>query len=237
MPVTVIRVYASQDAATSVWQELKRQHFSPSEVSVIYPAADGADAAPSIQAAGIGPYRAQRYAEYLRNGGALVLVRPPFGSAEAAEQILDRFDPLPTGVPEIDYDLDRDYEDDATPFSRFFGWKVLLRNSPAPFSESLGWHTLSKPNSPTYPASIPIPLLGGSAAPLSKTLGLPVLTKHGAPVAPTSGVARLSAKPALFSSLLGLKTLLTKHTILGGELLNSPTPLSSALGLPVLIKN
>jgi hypothetical protein len=238
MPVTLIRMYASREVAENAWKELRRHRFSSSDVHVVHPPAEGADPVPELIEAGVGRHRAERFAERLRQGGSLLVVHPPFGTAEQAEQVLDYFEPVATGVPDRDYDMDGDYSDDATPFSRALGWKVLLRNSPSPFSDTIGWNTLSKTSSPTYPASIPVKQLGGSAAPLSGMVGLPTLTRDAAPMFAGSEVSRLSAKAAPFSGMLMMKTLLSAQTFLvGTKLMDNPAPFSDALRLPVLTKH
>jgi hypothetical protein len=239
MPVTVIRVYGTHEAAENAVKELKRQRFSASDVHLVRAPEEGADAVPAIQEAGVSKYRAERFAGALTHGGALVVVHPPFGNAALAEEVLDHFEPVTThGIPSHEYDLGTDYEDDATPFSRLLGWKVLLRNNPAPFSDALGWSTLKKPGAHEYAQSTPGKLLGGSAAPLSNTLGLKILTENPAPLSSSTGMKTLSSDPAPFSRLLGLKTLTGKQTVLGDtKLSHDPAPLSHALGLPVLTKN
>jgi hypothetical protein len=238
MPVTVIRVYASHAAAESAVKELKRQRFSSSDIHLVSAPAGGGDVLPAIEEAGVSKYRAQRYAAALPEGGALVVVHPPFGNAALAEEVVDHFEPVTTGIPNHEYDLGTDYEDDATPFSRLLGWKVLLRNSPAPFSDALGWSTLKKPHAHEYPQSTPGKLLGGSATPLSNMLGLKVLTSNPAPLSSATGAKTLSSEPAPFSKLLGLKTLATKQLVTGDvKLAHDAAPLSHTLGLPVLTKN
>jgi hypothetical protein len=238
MPITVIRVYGTPDAAESAVKELKRQRFSSSDIHLVRAPAEGADPVPAIMEAGISKYRAERYAESLTKGGTMVVVHPPFGNAALAEEVVDHFEPLTTGVPNHEYDLGTDYEDDATPFSRLLGWKVLSRNNPAPFSDALGWSTLKKPGAKDYPQSSPGKLLGGSAAPFSNLFGLKILIHHPAPVSSAAGLKTLSSNPAPFSSLLGLKTLTTKQLVSGDvKLSHDPAPLSHTLGLPVLTKD
>jgi len=219
-------------------KELKRQRFSASDFHLVRAPEAGADPVPAIMEAGISKSRAQRYAESLSKGGTLVVVYPPFGNAALAEEVLDRFDPLLSGPPDNEYDWGHDFEDDATPFSRMLGWKVLLRNSPAPFSDALGFATLKKPGAKEYPQSSPGKLLGGSAAPLSKMFGLKVLSSNPAPLSSATGMKPLSSNPAPFSKLLGLKTLSSKQLVTGDvKLAHDAAPLSHTLGLPVLTKN
>ncbi len=237
MPQPVTRMYGSKEAADKAVKELMRHRFSSADIFVVYPPAEGADNVVSaITEAGIPKYLAEKYAPAVQKGGSLVTVYPPFGTAAIADEVLDHFDPIESGVSTRDFG-GADYDDDATPFSRALGWKVLL-HTPDPFSSFLGWKTLSDQKTKTYPATLKAPMLGGSAAPLSRLFGLPVLSGKAAPFSGLFGLPALSGKAAPFSSLLGLKTLTTKQTVLGDPKLSSKAaPFSSALGLPVLTKD
>jgi hypothetical protein len=217
-------------------KELKRQRFSGADIHLVHPSAGGAAdvTVAAIIEGGVYRARAERYAEAVNKGGSLVIVHPPFGTAAVAEEALDRFSPIDTGIPSRDFDTGVDYENDATPFSRLFGWKVLL-HSAAPFSDALGWNTLTSQKSSAYPAIFKMRMISHTAAPLSHALGLPVLSHKAAPFSSALGLATLSSKAAPFSDMLGLKTLTTKQLALGDiKLSDNPAPLSSALGLPVL---
>jgi len=241
MPVIVARVYDSPAAADSALKELQRQRFSASDIHVVKPPAAGTDAGEeivqSIAEGGISKHRAARYAEVVKKGGTLVIVHPPFGNAALVEEVLDHFKPTHTGIPDRDFEDGIDYEDDATPFSRFLGWRVLSRD-PAPFSDALGWKTLSDTKTATYPATFGGKMISHNPTPFSSLLGLPVLSRGAAPLSSATGMKTLSHKASPFSDMLGLKTLTPKQTVLGEPKLTSdnPAPFSRALGLPVLTK-
>jgi hypothetical protein len=238
MSVPVIRLYESQQAAESVRAELKRQRFSYADIHAVHPPAPGEEAATvaAIVAGGVSKHHAEKYAEGVNKGGFLIIVHPPFGSAALAEEVLDHFGPIDSGVAARDYE-GVDYESDATPFSRAMGWKVLSHN-PEPFSSFLGWKTLSDTKTGTYPATFKARTISQAAAPFSRLFGLPVLSKKQATISASSAVNRLSAKPAPFSALFGLPTLTSKTYVAGApKLSHNPAPLSSALGLPVLTKD
>ena len=238
MPHPTVRLFATKETAESAVKELRRHRFSSSDILVVAPPAEGAEdhTVASIVSGGISKAHAEKYAAGVRKGGTLVAVTPPFGTAGIAEEVLDHYDPIDSGVYARDYHT-ADYDDDATPFSRMLGWRVLS-NNPEPFSSWLGWKTLSDTKTKEYPATIKVKMLGGSAAPFSRMFGLPLLSGKAAPFSGMFGLATLSAKAAPFSSLFGAKTLTTKQTVLGDPKISSQAaPLSDALHLPVLTKD
>jgi len=240
MSVTVIRMYSTVQAADDTLKELQRHRFSNGDIHVVHPPAEGAESGVTVAAiieGGVSRHQAERYAEGVIKGGSLVIIHPPFGNAALAEEVMDHFSPIDTGVPTRDFDSGIDYESDATPFSRALGWKVLL-HSPSPFSDALGWKTLLHEKAKTYPATFKIKLLSHNPAPFSRLFGLPLLSNKAAPFSAATGMKTLSHNPAPFSSLLGWKTLSSKQLALGDiKLSQNPAPLSSALGLPVLTKD
>jgi hypothetical protein len=240
MSVTVIRMYSTAQTADNALKELKRHRFSSGDIHVVHPPAAGAPEGATVAAiieGGVSRHRAERYAVGVAKGGSLVIVHPPFGSAAKAEEVLDHFGPVETGVPTRDFDTGTDFESDATPFSRMMGWKVLSHN-PTPFSDALGWKVLSNQKSAHYPATFKIKLLSHTPAPLSRAFGMPVLSHKAAPFSAMLRLKTLSDKAAPFSAMLGLKTLSSKQLVLGDvKLSDNPAPLSSALGLPVLTKD
>ncbi len=238
MPITVTRLYGTQETASSAVKELKRQRFSGSDIHVVQPPAPGAEESvvSAIVEGGIPRSRAEKYAESVKKGSTLVIVYPPFGSAALAEEVLDNFSPVESEVPARDFTDAFDYDDDATPFSRALGWKVLSHN-PAPFSSALGWATLTNPKSKTYPAAFGKVTLSANPAPLSNALGLRILSRKPAPFSGLFGLRTLISKAAPFSEKLGLKTLISKTHVTGDiKLSDNPAPLSHILGLPVLTK-
>lgn len=239
MPITVTRVYASQQSADSALKELKRQRFSSSDIHVVRPPAEGAEESvvSAIVEGGISRYRAAKYAEVVNKGNTLVVVHPPFGYAAIAEEVLDHFHPIDTGIAPRDFDDAVDFEDDATPLSRALGWQVLSHN-PTPLSSALGWATLKDPTSKTYPATFGAATLSHNPAPLSSALGLPTLSSKAAPLSQAFGIPTLISKAAPLSEKLGLKIFTAKKHVTGEiKLSHDPAPLSHALNLPVLKKD
>ncbi len=166
-------------------------------------AAEEAAALPPLSAitgTGVPAEDAAIYRAAIEQGAGLVVVRAPFGTARAAIDRLDEFNPVQADVAYPDlflryYDENSaDYGDDPAPFSRVLGLRVLS-SDPAPFSRLLGLPVLSRrplrtklaPSRPTFPVR-----LMDEPAPLSRLLGLKVLFNH----------------PAPFSALLGLPVLI-----------------------------
>ena len=126
-------------------------------------------------------------AEGVARGGALVIVRAPFGSGVSAIETLQRFDPIESGVP--DHDEPPLTWDDATPMSNVLGMRVLLDDS-ASFAKFWNVPALSKK-----------PTTWGTA------LNLPEISPSRGPFTGTFGMALLSSKATIFSSMLGLPVL------------------------------
>ncbi len=178
------------------------------------------------------------YAAGLRDGHALVTVRPPFGMAQLAINTLHEFDPLPLDIHET-----RPSEPPesvrAAPLSAKLGWRVLI-NDPEPLSRALGWKTL-QPEPPTSKTSEQVRKLSSDAAPLSDAVKLPVLSGNAAPLSSAVNAPTLSDNPAPLSKAVNMPVLSDEAAPLSKKigwrtLLDDPAPLSRLLGLPVLLK-
>jgi hypothetical protein len=250
MPQTIARVYEADADARSAVSELKKSGFAPQRISLVTPAAEGAndDVAAAIESAGVTKTAAAMYAERVRKGGAVVSVRPQFGEARRAATILDSFHPTDGGVfdaPANDVGpqsvggptkegappdapaaalcaatVPRDISDDAAPFSRLLGLPVLL-DSPAPLSTKLGWRVLADDPAPLS-RKLGWSVLSSDPAPLSRRLGLRVLT-DGAPTSEKLGVPTLTSEPQSSS---------TKNEV--AALSDDPAPLSGKMHVPTL---
>jgi len=122
-------------------------------------------------------------------GASLVSVHAPFGGAAKATRILDKFQPIDSGVAEPDLGGHIIAWDEATPMSCILQMPVLL-NDAAPFSKF--WN---------------LPALGGSAAPLSSFFGFGVISRAAAPLSALINLPLLSKNPEPLSSLLHFPTL------------------------------
>lgn len=190
-----VRMYASAEEARAVVSTLLAEGFAQEQVSWVTQDSTPPPNAPasaqsddpilsSILAGYVLRAHALVYAEQIRRGRALVIVRPDFGSGARAEYLMDAAGPVATGIS-------TDHErlplwDDAAPFSSGLHLPVLA-TGPAPLSAffvlpvntrrggtlgaALGWNELA--DSDTYLFGAP-PLVD-SPAPLSTALKLPLL--------------------------------------------------------------
>jgi len=144
---------------------------------------------------------AESYADRLAQGGSLVLVHAPFGSAVKAELLMDDHAPIGTGIkeerePEITWD-------DAAPLSSALRMPVLTR-------VELPVETLSGVPSLTHgPAFLSnlfgLPLLSRGTGGKSSSFGLPLLS--GSTTSSRLGLPLLWQNPTPLSSLLRLPVL------------------------------
>lgn len=192
-----VRMYASADQGQAVVAKLLDAGFAPELVTLITAASKPPANAPasaasddpvlsSILSCFVLKAHAVVYAERVRNGQALVIVRPEFSSGVLAERILDAGDPVDSGVV-VDHER-LPLWDDAAPFSSLFHIPPLARGT-APLSaffvlpvitrrggtlcSALGLSELSSHDSYVFGA----PALSRSASPLSSALNLPTLLR------------------------------------------------------------
>jgi hypothetical protein len=190
-------MYASVEQAQAVVSRLLDRGFSADLVTLVTasskpPANAPASAASddpvlsSILACYVLKAHAVVYAERVRKGQALVVVRPEFSSGALAEGILDAGHPVDSGVV-VDHER-LPLWDDAAPLSSLFHIPPLVKGT-APLSaffvlpvitrrggtlcSALGLPELSSHDSYIFGA----PALSGSASPLSSALNLPTLLR------------------------------------------------------------
>ncbi|WP_293867403.1 hypothetical protein [uncultured Alsobacter sp.] len=89
MTTIITRLFASPDKGAAAVSALKAKKFKDSDIDCI--AGDGA--AGALSAAGVYEAAAQTYAEKLKDGGAVVVVRAPYGNAILAKRVLDAAGP------------------------------------------------------------------------------------------------------------------------------------------------
>jgi hypothetical protein len=228
MPALVIRLYEKHETAAHVVRELEKRQYTSDEIKVVRPGSSDAETVHAIRETGIPHVKASIYAEALTGDRALVVVNPPFGNGSAAEEVVDQFHPIEAGIGPRLHEA-TDYTGDATPFSRYFGWRVLLDN-PTPLSAKFGWRVLSEKQGPSAEVN-----LSQNPAPLSSALGLRTSSSSAAPFSLRSGWKLLSNNATPLSDRFGWRTLSDKKLTLGDvELSNDPAPFSRLLGLPVL---
>ncbi len=228
----IVRLYATEESAREAVRILEESGFAEDAILLVTPPEKAGAEAKMIQSAvdeGLLPGSHIRTCTAgLKQGRSIVSVDAPFGSAQAAVEILEECGPV-------------DSERLPPP----------LRHNPAPLSEFLGIPVLSsqrptevelpKSNSYSFPSWFGLGLLSRGATPLSSLFGIPTLTSPKKRWEKSFGLPLLSRNPTPLSKLTGLRTLTSskrsKETSFGFRLLSrNPTPLSSLFGLRVLSK-
>lgn len=246
MTQTISRMYSSPDHGLAAVEELRKYRVYEDRVHIVLPPAAPADDAAggssfdSIVAAITDDYvlrsRARIYAEGIRRGGTLVTVHAQWGSAVLATEILDRFAPIDSGVPEPEPSRAMLWDEAAplssglqmpvfyrnpTPFSAFWNLPVLTAGR-ASLSALLGIPELTR----EPPRSRRIASSSRNPAPLSNLLRIPTLRRDGAPLSALLSFPLLAKRPAPLSALLTFPVLSS-----------NPAPLSALLRLPVLTRS
>jgi hypothetical protein len=254
MPVTVTRIYDSQEKAQKAADELKK-FTTASQVHVVNPGGqDAASLEGTLAATGMSAGSARLYAEAVGRGRSVVTVAPMFGSAGRATEVLDSAGPVDTHITDVPDTAERrpraqagatgsvTVADPAAPLSSKFGWEVLsdkptplstkfgwrlLSDDPTPLSSKLGWRLLSE-NQKSRASLIRDP------APLSTKFGWQVLSNDPTPLSRKFGWRVLSDDPTPLSTKFGWR-LLSENQKPRASLIRDPAPLSRWLGLPVLL--
>jgi hypothetical protein len=256
MTQTISRLYSSPDSAADAMAELRSGGFADDAIHLVAPVShqptdaetpdDGIVA--SILAGGVPTAHAPTYADGIRRGETLVSVRAPFGFAKKAIEILTRFGPVETDLPDDGYEMPP--RDPAAPLSSAWGWPVLSNNptplssllrlptlcgrrsrpkpdhelidDPAPFSKRIGMQVLLD-NPAILSRRFGWRLLWDNPTPLSTRLGWPALSRERGPLSSQLGLKLLSDNPAPLSRFLGWRVLS-----------DNPAPLSKRFGWRVL---
>jgi hypothetical protein len=216
MPQTVTRTYDASKPATAAVNALKKQGFAgASLIAGLKPAADGAEPAldgviAAIVATGVPAAAAKTLAEAVGKGASLVAVRPAFGTAGQAAEILDSFGPT-SAATYVVTDEKASAKTSSTPLSTAFGWALLskrqtplstdakwalltdrktplstdanwklLSDNPTPLSNKFNWPLLSNNKTPCS-SWLNQPLLSNDATPLSTKFNWPLLKAPSAP--------------------------------------------------------
>ena len=191
MSQTICRLYASHDQALKAAHALENNRFDRFNAVHVIGRDDSHASVEALTAAIMKGWvlksKAKILAAGVARGGALVIVQAPFGSGVSAIEILQGFDPIDSGVP--DHDEPPLTWDEATPVSNVLGMRVLLDDS-ATFARFWNVPALSKK-----------PTTWGTA------LNLPEISRSSGPFTGTFGMALLSNKATILSSMLGLPLL------------------------------
>jgi hypothetical protein len=203
MPQTITRIYDASKPATAAANALKKQGFtSVTLIAGQKPGADGAEPSPdgiadAILAAGVPAAAAKTYAESVAKGASLVSVRPAFGSAGQATEVLDSFGPTGGDVHVLAEDV-ATASTSSTPLSTAFGWKLLSDNA-TPLSTSWKWPTLLNKATP-FSDWMNYPLLSKNATPCSSWLNKPLLSNEPTPCSKWLNQPLLSSDPTPLST-------------------------------------
>ncbi|MHB2165568.1 hypothetical protein [Alsobacter sp. R-9] len=180
MTTIITRYYGALEQADAAMAQLEEEGLARVHMDRFVAVEGVADA---IVTAGVNPSSAGAFAERLAQGGALVVVRAPFGQALWASDILDAHGPIDAGVENVNLYVE------STPShpQRYNNYLPVLLDSDAlilsgpsfpaiakswSFSGMLGLPMLSKSQAPKAK------LISGSTTPFSSALGLPLLTKE-----------------------------------------------------------
>lgn len=207
MTQTICRMYGTKVQAMRASAELEARGYTDVHVFSAAPAPGeesgeegAAPAVPPVSSlvqgmrdAFILDSHARMYADRVSKGGTLVCVHAVFGKALEATNVLDKFEPIESGVSEAASDW-CDW-DEATPFSSALQVKTLTETK-LPFEAM--WNVASITSRPTlvshwfglpllsrgtwFSALFGLSLLSRNGTPFSSQLGLPLLTDP-APVA------------------------------------------------------
>jgi hypothetical protein len=172
MTVITTRLYDTPQNAKGAVTKLKKSRVLDTQIDVVAAEGKSPDAiVAAIEATGLPPAAAKLLAEAVAKGGTLVAVRPLFGKGQEANEILDSFSPIDSGVDAEHIELPAD---PSTPLSSAAGWATLL-NDPTPLSNFFKW-----------------PLLSDKKFSVSKLFGWELLSKNEFPASSQFGWALLS---------------------------------------------
>jgi hypothetical protein len=220
MTVITTRIYDTPQNAKGAVTKLKSSHFSDNQISLVSGEGKAPDAVvAAITAFGVPATNARAYAEAVARGASFVAVRPAFGKAGDAAQILNSFSPTDGD------DLVVADEETASPFSVSGGPQAKLLDDPFPVSNYFKWPLLSEDRlglSKKFNWS----LLSGDSFPASKLFGWKLLSDEATPASKAFSWKLLSDNPTPLSSKYNWKLLI-----------NDPTWLSSKFGWSVLSKS
>jgi len=210
MPVTVTRIYESEEGARQA-EEAVQPHTMSGQVTVVTPG-DGDAAESKLAANGMSGASAKVYAEAVKRGRSVVTVAPSFGKAAAVTHALDEAGPVDTHISDV--------PDTVT--SRWL-------RSGAPTGDR-------KPAGDRKTTSVRAPAVDDPAAPVSSRFGWPLLSDDPAPASRQFGWRLLLDDPAPLSRLLGWRTLTTNQGA-RASLSDDPAPLSRRMGWRLLLND
>ncbi|MEM9762705.1 MAG: hypothetical protein AAF968_09370 [Pseudomonadota bacterium] len=217
MTTIVTRVYDTEQKATSAATAAGAK-IGADAVDVVK---DAAALRTAITKGGVGGDAAESMAAMIPDGGAIVVARAPWGTAARATSALDDAGPVATELPKLyvsdsasgraesiipgnrkylTADGDASRVKDPTPFSTFFGMRVLSDRKPKDVLMRGNTHIM--PWKPLSDWKLGAPLITEDTAVFSKRLGWETLKERPA----TQPLLERDKTP--FSTALGLDTLM-----------------------------
>jgi hypothetical protein len=219
MTVITTRLYDTPQNAKGAVTKLKKSHFSDDQIVVVSGEGKSPDAvAAAIKALGVPASAIKTFGAAIGGGASLVAVRPAFGKAGEAGDILNSFSPTASEEFVV-------AEDTSAPVASSGGpdWAALSAD-PTPLSSYFNWQLLSDKKF-SLSNWLKWDLLSSDSFPVSKLFGWKLLSDNPTPASKAFNWKLLSDDPTPLSSKY-------KWTLL----LNDPTPLSSKFNWSVLSK-
>jgi len=173
----IVRMYDSEQNANDAVGQLKYCGVPEDRITVVGPGDTVEDIASAIMAAYVLRADALVYAEGVAQGRWLVVVQAPFGTALSVGQVLDRYQPVDSGVRPDEEPAQ--LWDEAAPFSSMLSWPVLSKASSRTIvgnkttSSALNLPEITESGKPSTEGMLP--LLSSSPTPLSSLLHIPLL--------------------------------------------------------------
>lgn len=217
MSTVITRLYESSARTVEVISRLKRKGFVDRDIDVIAAVPGEEEGAPGegaesivarMEEAGVLKKSAVKYADRVKDGAALLVVRAPFGTVNKATKVADSFQPVRAGVDNEEVYVVKD----TVPTN------IIRTGAPAPLVKS----------DEKFMSGGVVPGLMESGT-FSAMIGIPTVTE----ARKRDSVIRKNTTP--FSSLLGLSTVIRKKGKLS-VIHRNTTPFSSLFGFPTVIR-
>lgn len=192
----IVRMYSTAELAAEAVARLKDWGFADDVINLITPtsghrseATPGAGNDPvlaALLAAYVLKSDAKVYAEGVRRGRSLVVIRAPFGCGGIATDIMDGVGTVDSGVP-VEVDRGRLW-DESVPLSSALWLPVLVDGGPV-FSAFWSLPTTTRRGG-TVGGALQIPEVK-DAGPMATSFGLPTLSRKATPFSSTFGLPLL----------------------------------------------
>ena len=203
MTQTICRMYANTEKAKQAQEALKSRNYQ--DVYLFTPQCGGGTVEGLLDAmmkVYILKSAAKVYADRVKKGNALVVVHAPFTGGLKAQNVLDSFEPVDSGVPEPE--IPSYAWDPKTPASSALHMAVLSE-SKLPFEDFWNMPSLMRAG-PVFKSFFGMPLLSKTAAPLSSLIGMPIFSS-ATPLSSAIGMSLLSKNKTPLSSAIKMPLL------------------------------